>query len=167
MINPAPFRVSLLREIDLIKLHASYSKKIPAETQYSSKSFHASLEVEVADDLARDGDQLQQKLRSLWQDLQDAVETQITQSNGNGNSAPIPRREEMTKPENGDDRASSRQINYLTLLARRSKGWGLSALEKFIQDRFGNGSLFEISMSNASTLIEEFKSMTPGQGARR
>ncbi len=151
----------------MIKLHASYSKKIPAETQYSSKSFHASLEVEVADDLARDGDQLQQKLRSLWQDLQDAVETQIAQSNGNGSSAPAPRRVETARPENGDDRASPRQINYLTLLARRSKGWGLSELEKFTQRRFGNGSLFEISKANASMLIEEFKSMTPGRGARR
>ncbi len=151
----------------MIKLHAAYSKKVPAEEQYSSKSFHASLEIEVADDIARDGDQLQQKLRALWQDLQDAVETQIQASNGNGNFVPAPRREETAAPENGDDRASPRQINYLTLLARRAKGWGLADLEKFTQDRFGNGSLFEISKSNASMLIEEFKSMGSGQGARR
>ena len=151
----------------MIKLHASYSKKVPAEEQYSSKSFHASLEVEVSDDVAKNGDQLQQKLRALWQDLQDAVETQIQASNGNGNFVPAPRREVTAKSENGDDRASPRQINYLTLLARRAKGWGLPELEKFTQDRFGNGSLFEISKSNASMLIEEFKSMSSGQGARR
>jgi hypothetical protein len=29
----------------MLKLNASYSKKIPADSQYSSQSFHASVEV--------------------------------------------------------------------------------------------------------------------------
>ena len=149
----------------MIKLHAAYSKKVPAEEQYSSKSFHASLEIEVADDVAKDGGKLQSRLRALWSDLEKAVEAQIVQSNGNG--APSPRQDSSPGPENGDDRASPRQINYLTLLARRAKGWGLAELEKFVQSRFGNESMFEISKSNASMLIEEFKSMGSGQGARR
>ena len=32
----------------MLKLNASYSKKVPAEEEYSSKSFHASVEVELA-----------------------------------------------------------------------------------------------------------------------
>ena len=148
----------------MIKLHASYSKKIPAEEQYSSKSFHASLEIEVGDDVVRNGRQLEEKLRALWSDLERAVENQIRQSNGNGAPAPI---ESSPAATNSSDKASPKQINYLTLLARKAKSWGLTDLEKFIQDRFGNGSLFEISKANASMLIEEFKSMTSGSGARR
>ena len=151
----------------MIKLHAAYSKKVPAEEQYSSKSFHASLEIEVADDVARNGEQLQQKLRALWQDLQDAVETQIQASNGNGSPVTAPRREETARPENGDDRASPRQINYLTLLARRAKGWGLPELEKFVKGRFGNGGVYELGKSEASMLIEELKSAPSGERTRR
>ncbi len=149
----------------MIKLHAAYSKKVPADEQYSSKSFHASLEVEVADDVAKDGGKLQSRLRALWSDLEKAVEAQIVQSNGNG--APSPRQDSSSGPENGDDRASPRQINYLTLLARRAKGWGLAELETHLKSRFGNGGVYELGKSEASMLIEEFRGMTSGQGSRR
>ena len=33
----------------MLKLNASYSKKIPADTEYSSQSYHASVEVELPD----------------------------------------------------------------------------------------------------------------------
>ena len=153
----------------MIKLHASYSKKIPAETNYSSKSFHASLEVEVADEIAKDGDQLQQKLRSLWLDLQDAVEAQIRESNGNGATPSTEDRSETSS--NGGDRASQKQMNYLMLLSRRAKGWGLSELQKYVKTRVGDVGLYEISKQDASMLIEEFRAMKPaensGRGARR
>ncbi|MCZ6691407.1 MAG: hypothetical protein O7H41_17605 [Planctomycetota bacterium] len=149
----------------MIKLHASYSKKIPAESQYSSKSFHASLEVEVADEIAKDGDQLQQKLRTIWRDLQTAVEAQIQESNGN--PAPMPPAVKGQAPENGNDRASPRQINYLTLLGRKAKNWGLAELESFVKNRFGNSGIYDLSKAEASMLIEEFRGMTSGQGGRR
>ena len=37
----------------MLKLNASYSKKVPAETEYSSQSYHASIEVEIPDGLTR------------------------------------------------------------------------------------------------------------------
>ncbi len=153
----------------MIKLHASYSKKIPAEAQYSSKQFHASLEVEVSDDISRDGVRLQEKLRSLWLDLQDAVEAQIRESNGSG----APQREEARpeSPSNGQDRASQKQVNYLMFLARRAKGWGLPELQNFVKTRVGDVGLYEMSKQDASMLIEEFRAMQPadsaGRGARR
>ena len=33
----------------MLKLNASYSKKVPAEGEYSSQSYHASIEVELPD----------------------------------------------------------------------------------------------------------------------
>ncbi len=147
----------------MIKLHASYSKKIPAEEQYSSKSFHASLEVEVSDDVARNAGQLEEKLRALWSDLERAVENQIRSSNGK--SAAPAQAAPRTNGSNGE-KASPKQINYLTLLARKAKSWGLADLDAFVKTRFGNGGVYEISKSDASMLIEEFREMT-GQGARR
>ena len=153
----------------MIKLHASYSKKIPAESQYSSKSFHASIEVEVADDIAKDGDQLQEKLRTIWRDLQTAVEAQIQESNGNG--APSREQRSSESSPNGQDRASSKQVNYLQLLARRANGWGLPELQKYVKTRVGDVGLYEMSKQDASMLIEEFRAMQPsdsaGRGARR
>ena len=149
----------------MIKLHAAYSKKIPAESQYSSKSFHASLEVEVSDDIARNGARLQEKLRALWLDLQDAVEAQIRESNGNGAA---PRAEPRSEaPSNGGDRASQKQVNYLMLLARRAKGWGLPELQKYVQTRVGDVGIYEMSKQDASMLIEEFRAMKPAENAGR
>ena len=147
----------------MIKLHASYSKKIPAGEQYSSKSFHASLEIEVADEIAKNGGQLQQKLRALWSDLERAVENQIASSNGNG--APAPAESSPATPD-PSDKASPKQINYLTLLARKAKSWGLADLDAHVKNRFGNGGVYDLSKGDASMLIEEFRGMT-GQGFRR
>ena len=33
----------------MLKLNASYSKKVPAEGEYTSQSYHASIEVELPD----------------------------------------------------------------------------------------------------------------------
>ena len=37
----------------MLKLNASYSKKVPADAEYSSQSFHASVEVELPDGLMK------------------------------------------------------------------------------------------------------------------
>ncbi len=148
----------------MIKLHASYSKKIPAEEQYSSKSFHASLEIEVSDDIARNGRQLEEKLRTLWSDLERAVENQIASSNGKS-EAPVPATPRANGGNSGE-KASSKQINYLTLLARKAKSWGLADLDAFVKSRFGNGGVYEISKADASMLIGEFREMA-GSGSRR
>ena len=38
----------------MLKLNASYSKKVPAGEEYSSQSFHASVEVELPDGLTQE-----------------------------------------------------------------------------------------------------------------
>ena len=156
----------------MIKLHAAYSKKIPAESQYSSKSFHASLEVEVSDDISRDGARLQEKLRALWLDLQDAVEAQIRESNGNAATPPAPERarQESSGPQNGEP-ASQKQVNFLMSLGRRVNGWSLPELQEFIRARVGNVGLYDLSKQDASNLIEELQAMksdgNSGRGPRR
>ena len=47
----------------MLKLNAAYSKKVPADTEYSSQSFHASVEVELPDGLTPE--QLDAKIREM------------------------------------------------------------------------------------------------------
>lgn len=50
----------------MLKLNASYSKKVPAGEEYSSQSYHASVEVELPEGLSPD--QLQARIHesSIW-----------------------------------------------------------------------------------------------------
>ena len=47
----------------MLKLNASYSKKVPAEGEYTSQSYHASIEVELPDGL--NSDQLNGKIHEI------------------------------------------------------------------------------------------------------
>lgn len=67
----------------MIKIVASYGLKLPAEQQYSSESFHATAEVEVADSLANKPGAMQAALHSLWDDLKQAVAQEIRRNGGN------------------------------------------------------------------------------------
>ncbi len=153
----------------MIKLHASVARKFPGESQFTSRQYHAAIEVEVADEIANDGPKLQDRLRALWRDLERAVEMQIAESNTNG--APSSEQPSSESSPNGQDRASSKQVNYLQLLARRAKGWGLPELQKYVKTRVGDVGLYEMSKQDASMLREEFRAMKPaenaGRGARR
>jgi len=42
------------KEEIMLKLNASYSKKVPAAGEYPSQSYHASIEVELPDGLSQD-----------------------------------------------------------------------------------------------------------------
>ena len=65
----------------MLKLNASYSKKVPADSQYSSQSFHASVEVELPDGLT--SDQLNAKIHETFDLVRASVEAEL-----HGNTAP-------------------------------------------------------------------------------
>lgn len=48
----------------MLKLNASYSKKVPAEGEYTSQSYHASIEVELPDGLIQN--QLQARIHDTF-----------------------------------------------------------------------------------------------------
>jgi len=64
----------------MLKLNASFSKKVPAEQEYSSKSFHASIEVELPDGLNQQ--QLQERIHSTFELVRSSVESEISGGNG-------------------------------------------------------------------------------------
>ena len=59
----------------MLKLNASYSKKVPAEGEYSSQSYHASIEVEFPDGLSQE--QLNDKIHETFAMVRDSVEAEL------------------------------------------------------------------------------------------
>ena len=56
----------------MLKLNASYSKKIPAEGEYTSQSYHASVEVELPDGLSQE--QLLSRIHETFEMVRNSVE---------------------------------------------------------------------------------------------
>ena len=61
----------------MLKLNASYSKKVPAGEEYSSQSYHASVEVELPDGLTQD--QLQSRIHETFDLVRNSVERNCTE----------------------------------------------------------------------------------------
>ena len=59
----------------MLKLNASYSKKVPAEGEYSSQSYHASIEVELPDGLNQE--QLQNRIHETFAMVRESVESEL------------------------------------------------------------------------------------------
>ena len=59
----------------MLKLNASYSKKVPAGEEYSSQSYHASVEVELPDGLS--GEALQARIHETFDLVRNSVEAEL------------------------------------------------------------------------------------------
>ena len=108
----------------MLKLNASYSKKVPAGEEYSSQSYHASVEVELPDGLTQD--QLQSRIHETFDLVRNSVEAEL-HGNVPRNHKGYPVAEERkTVPQGNraagrqnDVPASSKQLSYLLDLARQ------------------------------------------------
>ena len=59
----------------MLKLNASFSKKVPAEQEYSSKGYSATIEVELPDGLTQK--QLEARISDTFELVRDSVEKEI------------------------------------------------------------------------------------------
>ena len=59
----------------MLKLNASYSKKVPAEAEYSSQQYHCQVEVELPDGLTQD--QIQGRIHETFMMVRDSVEAEL------------------------------------------------------------------------------------------
>ena len=152
----------------MLKLNASYSKKVPADTEYSSQSFHASVEIELPDGLTPD--QLNAKIHETFALVRDSVESEL-----HGNMVQQPEQnhqtpntqsqpglydtppQNATKPAYGkkngttsDAPASPKQVKYLLDLARQ---FGINPEQ--IKARFNVPSLERMTKVQCSKAIDE------------
>ena len=151
----------------MLKLNASYSKKVPADAEYSSQSYHASVEVELPDGLTNE--QLNTKIHETFALVRDSVESEL-----HGNTAPqlaqIPQTSNMqpqgaydaaprTAAKNGygkkngttsDAPASPKQIKFLLDLARQN---GYSPEQ--IKAKFNVPAIESMTKTQCSRAIDE------------
>ena len=145
----------------MLKLNASYSKKVPAESEYSSQSYHCTIEVELPDGLT--GRQLQDKVHEVFDFVRSSVEAELHGSAPARQAQPAPQpytptqqQQQQSAPQaeqpRGSGTASARQVNYLLSLARRA---GCTVQQILQRCRIPN--IEAIPSRVCSQLIEEFR----------
>ena len=152
----------------MLKLNASYSKKVPADTEYSSQSFHASVEVELPDGLTQD--QLNAKIHETFDLVRESVEAELhvntVQQPAQSPQTPTAQSQpglydnsvqNAAKPvygkKNGttsDAPASPKQVKYLLDLARQ---YGVSPDQ--IKAKFNVPALESLTKTQCSRAIDE------------
>jgi hypothetical protein len=152
----------------MLKLTASYSKKVPVQGQdYSSQSYHASVEVEIPDGLNQE--QLDGRIHDTFALVKDSVETELGAGDrhvrrfepvGNGNRAP-------TRQGNGgksNQAASGKQVGYLRDIAVR-QGMTSEQLDDEANRMFGVAGIGSLTRQEASQMIDTLNAN--GSGTRR
>ena len=121
----------------MLKLNASYSKKVPAEGEYSSQSYHASIECELPDGL--NANQLQERIHDTFELVRQSVEAEL--HGGKQSQQP-----DKTIP------ASPKQIRYLLDLARMR---GITPQQ--IAAKFNVADVQQLSRQQCSSQINEWR----------
>ena len=137
----------------MLKLNASYSKKVPTSEQFSSQSYHCAIEVELSD--AASPEQLQAKIHDTFALVRDAVELELHgKPVVKPEPAAQPAKAEPAKPDNA--KASNKQVKFILDLAK-GKGLTLSALNARVQDRFKVETVYDLARRDASRFVDELK----------
>ena len=141
----------------MLKLNASYSKKVPAGEEFSSQSYHASIEVELPDGLTQD--QLQARIHETFDLVRNSVEAELHgKSPANYGGRPA-----AGAPRNGSQRsrsgvrqneapASPKQLSYLLDLARQR---GITPQQ--IAARFQVPDIQHLTRQQCSDQIDEWR----------
>jgi len=140
----------------MLKLNTSYSKKVPVDgKEYSSQSYHASVEVELPDGMT--AEQIQNKIHDTFLLVKGSVEEELTgkTSNGNGQQNPPAQAPGKTNGNSGA-KVTNKQVKFITDLATQ-KGIQLTELNAGIKKRFNVDGLYDLSTKQASELLDELK----------
>ena len=133
----------------MLKLNASYSKKVPADGEYTSQSYHACIEVELPDGLS--AEQLNSKIHETFEMVRSSVEAELhgksPLQSGNNPTVNAP-----NQPVQCSTPASPKQIYYLLTLASRR---GITPQQIAMQNNVAD--INQLSKKQCSTLIEQWK----------
>jgi len=146
-------------------LTVSQSKKI-GEPNFGSKGASVTLQIEVDSSLASDPAQLQQQIQKLFQQSRAAVEQELF-----GRDAPPAEPHNDSPPANGNGnssrtngrRATQSQVRAIHAIANRQK----TNLVPLLSQRFQVGRPEDLSISEASNLIDPLKTEPVGNGGGR
>ena len=133
----------------MLKLNASYSKKVPADGEYTSQSYHASVEVELPDGLS--AEQLNSKIHETFEMVRNSVEAELHGKTVNQQGSNVSQNT-PNQPAQGSTPASPKQINYLLTLASRR---GITPQQIAVQNNVAN--INQLSKKQCSALIEQWR----------
>ena len=133
----------------MLKLNASYSKKVPAEGDYTSQSYHASIEVELPDGLS--AEQLNGKIHETFEMVRNSVEAELHGNTPANHGSYVPQETQNQSALNNPP-ASPKQINYLLTLASRR---GITPAQIAAQNNVAN--INQLSKKQRSALIEQWR----------
>ena len=145
----------------MIKLSASVSKKVPVpEVEFSSQNYSAGMEVEASCDASEQA--VRDRLRSLYGLLEEAIEEQIEgRAPRVPEDRPRPPQQRRNGPGNGGGNGSSRSSTEAQQKAihaiARSQGYSRQRLGGLISESFGVDSVSDLSIGEASSLIDTLK----------
>ena len=141
----------------MLKLNAAYSKKVPAEGEYTSQSYHASIEVELPDGLSQE--QLHDKIHDTFAMVRESVEAELTGNEPSKHEDFEPQDAPNPQPQgnraaasNSSAPASPKQLNYLLSLASRR---GISPSQIAAQNNVP--TVADLTKKQCSALIEQWK----------
>jgi hypothetical protein len=141
----------------MLKVNVGLNRKV-GQSNYGSRGASVHLELELESALVADSDRLQARIRQLFQIAKQSVDEQLDQHedaappNGNGVQASNGSR---ARP------ATYSQVRALRAIAHR-QGVNLPAL---VQQQYGVGDPQELSIDQASGLIDSLKSTPAGAQA--
>jgi hypothetical protein len=146
----------------MLKLNVGLSRKV-GEASYGSRGASVSLELEVESGLAADADALRDRVRQLFRMARVSVDEELNGNGTNGNG-----QANQHDNGNGSRRTNSRQatasqVRAIHAIANRNR----LNLASELQSRFSVDRPDDLSISEASELIDGLKSQTNGNGARR
>ena len=133
----------------MLKLNASYSKKVPADGEYTSQSYHASVEVELPDGLSQM--ELQSRIHETFEMVRNSVEAEL-HGNAPANHGSYVPQETQNQSLLNNPPASPKQINYLLTLASRR---GITPAQIAAQHHVA--SVDQLSKKQCSALIEQWR----------
>lgn len=146
----------------MLKLNVGLSKKI-GEPNYGSRGASVNLELEVEAGLVNQPDELQDRIRRLFRLAKASVDEELNGSgnshqNGNGHDANGNGRQQRTGRA-----ATASQVRAIHAIADRQR----TDLVGLVRDRFQVDRVEDLSISEASGLIDELKGAGSGAGGRR
>jgi hypothetical protein len=160
-----------------LKTNIGVNRKV-ADNNFGSRGASVNLEIELDSGLIQDPERLQDRIRQVFRLAQQAVDEELSRQsefsahtpaangyghhngngrqNGNGNGHTTPHR-------SGGRRATASQARALRAIADRH-GLDLAAE---LQHRYGTQEPEELSITEASSLIDEMKAPATGNGKPR
>ena len=156
----------------MLKLSVGFTKKV-GEANYGSRGAAVNLEMELDGSLVGDAEKLKDRIRQLFGLAKASVEEELAvaplgkptesdaKANGNGHvngqAQGQAQRRDKTRP------ATASQVRALHAIAERRQ----LDLADLLTGRFGTRDPAEITITEASALIDELKTNGNGTGARR